>query len=371
MPNVSCRTFATGARQLVVQEALETTLCFAGSYVLSFTPRTKVASGPSAGAEMMTFFTGARRCFFASAPLVKRPVDSTTMSAPTEAQSISAGSFVLKTLKLFPSTEMVSSVCVTVCGKLPRTESYFRRCASVLASVTSLSSSAVRMMLRPMRPKPLMPTLMGITSSDEGARNCGSEGASDSRSRTRNAMGCVDKSQRGQNWAAIMVGDEGVGTCIGFALAIRFRTRRGRPFDSPLDFSSCARAYLLLRVFLAGFSNSWIDRAARNSSRERISASLIRTIRPCELLVRADAAVAFERVTRAHGALLGRHDRFSASGIEFLAARHAGDLFCVLPLVCECRTGLLRLPVRWDAAGSGIHCDVSCAGRISPGLGRR
>src|SRR5580704_9176687 len=30
----------------------------------------------------------------------------------------------------------------------------------------SLSSSAVRMMLRPMRPKPLMPTLMGITSSD-------------------------------------------------------------------------------------------------------------------------------------------------------------------------------------------------------------
>src|SRR6267378_7675946 len=29
-----------------------------------------------------------------------------------------------------------------------------------------LSSSAVRMMLRPMRPKPLMPTLMGITSSD-------------------------------------------------------------------------------------------------------------------------------------------------------------------------------------------------------------
>src|SRR6267378_350252 len=31
----------------------------------------------------------------------------------------------------------------------------------------SLSSSAVRMILRPMRPKPLMPTLMGITSSDE------------------------------------------------------------------------------------------------------------------------------------------------------------------------------------------------------------
>src|SRR5216683_1844017 len=174
MPNVSCKTLATGAKQFVVQEALETTLCFAGSYVLSFTPRTKVASGPSAGAEMITFITGARRCFFASAPLVKSPVDSTTMSAPTEAQSISAGSLVLKTLKLFPSTAMVSSVWVTLCGRLPRTESYFKRCARVLASVTSLtatnwmslSSSAVRMMLRPMRPKPLMPTLMGITSSD-------------------------------------------------------------------------------------------------------------------------------------------------------------------------------------------------------------
>src|SRR6266849_5178883 len=122
---------------------------------------------------MITFFTGARRCFLASTPLVKRPVDSTTISAPTEAQSISAGSLVLKTLKLFPSTAIVSSVCVTLCGRLPRTESYFKRCARVFASVTSLtatnwmslSSSAVRTMLRPMRPKPLMPTLMGITSS--------------------------------------------------------------------------------------------------------------------------------------------------------------------------------------------------------------
>src|SRR6266478_9205141 len=92
MPKVSCKTLATGARQFVVHEALETTLCFAGSYVLSFTPRTKVASGASAGAEIITFFTGARRCFLASAPLVKSPVDSTTISVPTEAQSISARS---------------------------------------------------------------------------------------------------------------------------------------------------------------------------------------------------------------------------------------------------------------------------------------
>jgi hypothetical protein len=31
MPKVSCRTLATGARQFVVQEALEMTACLAGS----------------------------------------------------------------------------------------------------------------------------------------------------------------------------------------------------------------------------------------------------------------------------------------------------------------------------------------------------
>src|SRR5580700_9377916 len=67
---------------------------------------------------MITFLTGPRRCFLASAPLVNRPVDSMTMSAPTLAQSISAGSFTLKTLKAWPSTEIESSVCVTLCGRL-------------------------------------------------------------------------------------------------------------------------------------------------------------------------------------------------------------------------------------------------------------
>src|SRR6267142_2648065 len=127
----------------------------------------------------------------------------------------------------------------------------------------SLSSSAVRMILRPMRPKPLMPTLMGITSSVADVKNRGGTGANDGRRRTRNAMGCVDKSQRGQNWAAIMTRDEGVGTCIGFALAVRFRTRRGRPLATSLDFSARAGAHLLFRVFLAGLSNSRIDLAAR------------------------------------------------------------------------------------------------------------
>ncbi len=57
MPKVSLSTLTTGARQLVVQEALEMMLCFAASYLSSLTPRTMVMSSLEAGAEMMTFLT--------------------------------------------------------------------------------------------------------------------------------------------------------------------------------------------------------------------------------------------------------------------------------------------------------------------------
>ena len=49
MPNFSCSTFTTGARQLVVQDAFEMTLCLAGSYMSSFTPSTMVTSSFFAG----------------------------------------------------------------------------------------------------------------------------------------------------------------------------------------------------------------------------------------------------------------------------------------------------------------------------------
>ena len=76
------------------------------------------------------------------------------------------------TLNSSPSTEMASPCAVMSRSRLPSTESYFSRCASVRASVMSLtatksmlsSSSAARMMLRPMRPKPLIPTLMAIAN---------------------------------------------------------------------------------------------------------------------------------------------------------------------------------------------------------------
>ena len=95
---LSLITLATGARQLVVQDAFEMMWCLAGSYFSWFTPSTTVMSSFFAGAEMMTFFTGPRRCFLASLASVKWPVDSMTTCAPTESQGSAAGSFSLKTL---------------------------------------------------------------------------------------------------------------------------------------------------------------------------------------------------------------------------------------------------------------------------------
>src|SRR5260370_33640597 len=95
---LSFTTLAIGARQFVVQEAFEMMWCFAGSYFSSFTPSTTVRSSFFAGAEMMTFFTESRRCFFASVASVKRPVDSMTTCAPTESQGRAAGGFSFKTI---------------------------------------------------------------------------------------------------------------------------------------------------------------------------------------------------------------------------------------------------------------------------------
>src|SRR3954468_17436812 len=113
---VSWMTFAIGARQLVVQEALEMTLCLDGSYLSSLTPSTTVTSSFFAGAEMITFLTGPRRCFLASLASVNRPVDSITTWAPTESQGSAAGSFSLNTLMVLPSTVMLSAPADTWFG---------------------------------------------------------------------------------------------------------------------------------------------------------------------------------------------------------------------------------------------------------------
>src|SRR2546421_6485710 len=90
--NFSWRTFATGARQFVVHDAFEMTVCFDGSNALSFTPMQIVTSASFDGAEMITCSTPLRRCREAFSFEVKRPDDSMTISMPRSPQGISAGS---------------------------------------------------------------------------------------------------------------------------------------------------------------------------------------------------------------------------------------------------------------------------------------
>ena len=54
MPKLSFKTLATGARQLVVQDALETT-CMSELYLSVLTPITNMGVSSLDGAERMTF----------------------------------------------------------------------------------------------------------------------------------------------------------------------------------------------------------------------------------------------------------------------------------------------------------------------------
>lgn len=167
-----------------------------------------------------------------------------------------------------------------------------------------------------------------------------------------------------------MAADEELLTRVGVALAVRFGTRRCGPPTPPLAFSARSRAYLLFGVFLAGLSNSRIDWAARNPPRRRILAGIGRAVRACRLLVCANAAMVFERLAHADGNLLGGHDRLVASGVEFVAAWHAGDLFRVFPFLRQRRAGFFRLSIRRNVAGGGIHCAIFRAGGKAARMGR-
>merc|ERR1740117_239787 len=75
-PNSSLMTLARGAKQLVVQEALETMSMF-DSYFSWLTPMTNMGASPE-GAEMMTFLAPPFKWAEAVSMEVKAPVDSTT-----------------------------------------------------------------------------------------------------------------------------------------------------------------------------------------------------------------------------------------------------------------------------------------------------
>src|SRR4051812_47258089 len=116
---------------------------------------------------MITFSAPASRCLAASSRLVNRPVDSITTCTPRSPHGSAPGSRSESTLTSRPSTTSEPSCSTTSPGKRPNTESYLSRCASVLESVMSLTatismsaldSCAARNTLRPIRPKPLIPT---------------------------------------------------------------------------------------------------------------------------------------------------------------------------------------------------------------------
>src|SRR4051812_22890337 len=74
MPHLSFSTLASGARQLVVQEALEITA--SPLYFLWFTPNTNIGVSSLDGADRMTFFAPAAMCFCPPSSVRKMPVDS-------------------------------------------------------------------------------------------------------------------------------------------------------------------------------------------------------------------------------------------------------------------------------------------------------
>mmetsp|Transcript_24278 Transcript_24278/g.50345 ORF Transcript_24278/g.50345 Transcript_24278/m.50345 type:complete len:202 (-) Transcript_24278:26-631(-) len=181
MPSFSS-TWTTGARQLVVQEALDTTLWFALSYSEWFTPTTKVFKSPFPGAEMMTFLAPASMCPAAFSASTKRPVDSITYSTPMSFQGKALGPSRLAWMHLilWPFTISSSfSPIFTSCLKRPCTVSYFiwyaKYSASVDISTTPTTSSLLPKRfwsqmawktMRPMRPNPLMPIFVAMTAND-------------------------------------------------------------------------------------------------------------------------------------------------------------------------------------------------------------
>src|SRR3974377_2527323 len=126
MPTASLITLATGAKQLVVQEPLETTLWSLRS--LSWlTPYPTVRPPPSAGADTSTRLAPAVRCAEAFSFDVKMPQHSIATSTPSSFHGSVAGSLMAVTLIALLPTLMVSPLTVTSPGKRPRTLSYDRR----------------------------------------------------------------------------------------------------------------------------------------------------------------------------------------------------------------------------------------------------
>ncbi len=118
-PNSSFRTFAIGATQFVVQEALETMSCRRGSYADSLIPSTTVRSTPLPGTDSRTFRAPPLRWSAMSSRSRNLPVDSITVSTPRAPQSIEPGSRWAETAIGRPATTIESSVWPTSMPRRP------------------------------------------------------------------------------------------------------------------------------------------------------------------------------------------------------------------------------------------------------------
>merc|ERR1740117_2719335 len=166
---------ASGARQLVVHEALESTLMSA-VWDRWLTPITNMGASAD-GAEMMTFLAPPFRCADAFSITVKIPVDSQMMSAPSAPHGTSSGLRHAKNLITLPSTVRVEAASSKETSPLyrPWVESYLKRYAAYFTSqkgsftalmlTSSPRSHAARHTRRPMRPKPETPMLVGIVET--------------------------------------------------------------------------------------------------------------------------------------------------------------------------------------------------------------
>merc|ERR1719284_1988311 len=176
MPNFSLRVLTIGARPLVVHDAHDTTAIDSGSYSSSLTPTTRVGvSAFFAGAEMMTFLAPPSMCFMQPSVVVNAPVDSHTYSTPTSFHGISVGSRVADSETSTPLILRPSPAISQVPEKRPCTVSCSSRYFMYSGAMGELMclrmnesrSIAMRTTWRPMRPKPLTPSLIGASGFDD------------------------------------------------------------------------------------------------------------------------------------------------------------------------------------------------------------
>ena len=122
MPTASLSTLATGARQLVVHEALETTVCALVELVVVDAIDDGEVDAVGRRRDQDALGAGGR-CAEALSFEVKMPVHSSAMSMPSSRHGNCAGSFTAVTLMAPLPQLMVSPLTVTVPGKRPWMES--------------------------------------------------------------------------------------------------------------------------------------------------------------------------------------------------------------------------------------------------------